>query len=148
MLHFSQLSDWWIDAAYLDYRTPVVINSSPSMIFPRYDFRGTSGQVEHAAKVISAMLDYKIDIDKYLPLLSFSFGMFVKLLALNPHALLCSETLPVEKLGNRPLCMDQYYKVLSSCRIPGVKRDEVENYTLSWRPPQHIVVAKNNQVIV
>lgn len=57
-----------------------------------------------------------------------------------------SETLPVEKLGGRPMCMDQYYKILSACRIPGIKRDEVENYARSWRPPQHIVVVKNNHV--
>lgn len=112
------LTEWWLLAAYLDFRTPVVVNVSPSVTFPRDEFRGHKGQVEHAAKLISGVLDYKIDID--------------------------NETLAVEKLGNHPLCMDQYYKILSSCRIPDVKRDDVENYARSLVPPQHIVVAKNN----
>lgn len=61
---FYQLSDLWLDAAYLDYRSPVVVNVSPSVLFPQYDFRGAKGQVEHAAKLIAGVLDYKIDIDK------------------------------------------------------------------------------------
>ncbi|ETE64020.1 Carnitine O-acetyltransferase, partial [Ophiophagus hannah] len=36
-----------------------------------------------------------------------------------------NETLPVEYLGGKPLCMNQYYQILSSCRIPGPKRDSV-----------------------
>lgn len=58
----------------------------------------------------------------------------------------CSETLPVEYLGGKPLCMNQYYEVLSSCRIPGLKRDAVVNHAKSSRPPKHITVVHNLQV--
>jgi len=113
------LSDWWLDHAYLKSRAPVVVSCSPSVSFPRYNFQGLEGQIEQAAKVIAAILDYKVDID--------------------------SETLPIEKLGGKPLCMDQYYKILSSCRIPGIDKDGVKSYARSWKPPQHItVIHKNN----
>lgn len=57
-----------------------------------------------------------------------------------------SETLPVEFLGGKPLCMNQYYEVLSSCRIPGVSRDSVVNHARSSQPPKHITVVHNFQV--
>lgn len=58
----------------------------------------------------------------------------------------CSETIPVEYLGGKPLCMNQYYEVLSSCRIPGLKTDSVVNHAKSSRPPKHITVVHNFQV--
>lgn len=58
----------------------------------------------------------------------------------------CSETLPVEYLGGKPLCMNQYYEVLSSCRIPGLKKDSVVNHAKSSRPPKHITVVHNFEV--
>ncbi|KAG1959063.1 carnitine O-acetyltransferase [Pimephales promelas] len=59
-----------------------------------------------------------------------------------------NETLPVEYLGGKPLCMNQYYQVLSSCRIPGTKRDNVVNYALDNKPPTHITVVHNFQFFV
>lgn len=62
--------------------------------------------------------------------------------------LLCrSETLPVEYLSGKPLCMDQYYQILSSCRIPGPKRDTVVNHAIGKIPPTHITVVHNFQVV-
>lgn len=52
----------------------------------------------------------------------------------------------MEYLGGKPLCMNQYYEVLSSCRIPGLKRDSVVNHAKSSRPPKHITVVHNSQV--
>lgn len=60
--------------------------------------------------------------------------------------MLCSETLPVEYLGEKPLCMNQYYQVLSSCRIPGLKKDSVVNHARSSPPPKHVTVVHNCQV--
>uniref|UniRef100_A0A8C1TKE4 Carnitine O-acetyltransferase n=1 Tax=Cyprinus carpio TaxID=7962 RepID=A0A8C1TKE4_CYPCA len=98
------LSDWWLQTAYLDYRMPVVIHSSPGVVLPRTEFSDRQGQM--------------------------------------------SETLPVEYLGGKSLCMNQYYQVLSSCRIPGTKRDNVVNYALDKRPPTHITVVHNFQFFV
>ncbi|KAK3527286.1 hypothetical protein QTP86_018602 [Hemibagrus guttatus] len=113
------LSDWWLQTAYLDYRMPVVIHSSPGVVLPRLQFSDRQGQVRYAAKFIAGVLDFKTMID--------------------------NETLPVEYLGGKPLCMNQYYQVLSSCRIPGIKRDSVVNHALSKRPPTHITVVHNFQ---
>lgn len=49
-------------------------------------------------------------------------------------------------MGGKPLCMNQYYEVLSSCRIPGPKRDAVVNHARSPTPPKHITVVHNCQV--
>lgn len=61
--------------------------------------------------------------------------------------LCCRKTLPVEYLSGKPLCMDQYYQILSSCRIPGTKRDTVVNHAMGKTPPTHITVVHNFQVL-
>lgn len=58
-----------------------------------------------------------------------------------------SETVPVEYLSGKSLCMDQYYQILSSCRIPGPKRDTVVNHTFGKSPPAHVTVVHNFQVL-
>uniref|UniRef100_A0A673BJX2 Carnitine O-acetyltransferase n=1 Tax=Sphaeramia orbicularis TaxID=375764 RepID=A0A673BJX2_9TELE len=116
------LSEWWVQVAYLDYRLPVVVHSSPGLVLPRVNFNDKQGQIRFAAKLIAGVLDFKTMID--------------------------NETLPVEYLGGNPLCMNQYYQVLSSCRIPGLKRDSVVNHAKSSIPPKHITVVHNSQFFV
>uniref|UniRef100_A0A673IT14 Carnitine O-acetyltransferase n=1 Tax=Sinocyclocheilus rhinocerous TaxID=307959 RepID=A0A673IT14_9TELE len=116
------LSDWWLQTAYLDYRMPVVVHSSPGVVLPSMEFSDLFFPHRYAAKLIAGVLDFKSMID--------------------------NETLPVEYLGGKSLCMNQYYQVLSSCRIPGTKRDNVVNYALDKRPPTHITVVHNFQFFV
>ncbi|XP_078006139.1 carnitine O-acetyltransferase isoform X4 [Phascolarctos cinereus] len=113
------LSEWWLKTAYLQYRQPVVIHSSPGVLLPKQDFVDSQGQLRFAAKLIEGALDFKAMID--------------------------NETLPVEYLGGKPLCMNQYYQILSSCRIPGPKQDSVTNYSRTTKPPIHIIVVHNFQ---
>ncbi|XP_074871941.1 carnitine O-acetyltransferase isoform X2 [Carettochelys insculpta] len=113
------LSDWWLKTAYLDYRLPVVVHSSPGVVLPKQDFLDQQGQLRFAAKLIEGALDFKTMID--------------------------NETLPVEYLGGKPLCMSQYYQILSSCRLPGPKRDSIVNYSKGKKPPTHITVVHNFQ---
>lgn len=56
-----------------------------------------------------------------------------------------SETLPVEHMWGKPLCMNQYYQILSSCRVPGPKQDSVVNFKTK-KSPTHITVVHNYQV--
>ncbi|XP_020821398.1 carnitine O-acetyltransferase isoform X3 [Phascolarctos cinereus] len=114
-----ELSEWWLKTAYLQYRQPVVIHSSPGVLLPKQDFVDSQGQLRFAAKLIEGALDFKAMID--------------------------NETLPVEYLGGKPLCMNQYYQILSSCRIPGPKQDSVTNYSRTTKPPIHIIVVHNFQ---
>lgn len=74
-------------------------------------------------------------------------GQFTKLQMHDVEVLCHSETLPVEYLSGKPLCMDQYYQILSSCRIPGPKRDTVVNYAIGKTSPTHITVVHNFQVL-
>ncbi|XP_062307811.1 carnitine O-acetyltransferase-like isoform X1 [Osmerus eperlanus] len=116
------LSEWWMQSTYLDCRMPVPVYTSPGVILPRMHFQDRQGQMRFAAKLIAGVLDFKQLID--------------------------SDTLPIEYLGGKPLCMDQYYQVLSSCRIPGPKRDTVVNHTLGTTPPTHITVVHNFQFFI
>ncbi|KAL6042185.1 hypothetical protein STEG23_001885 [Scotinomys teguina] len=113
------LSEWWLKTAYLQYRQPVVIYSSPGVMLPKQDFVDLQGQLRFAAKLIEGVLDFKSMID--------------------------NETLPVEFLGGQPLCMNQYYQILSSCRVPGPKQDSVVNFLKTKKPPMHITVVHNYQ---
>ncbi|XP_067398111.1 carnitine O-acetyltransferase [Emydura macquarii macquarii] len=113
------LSDWWLKTAYLEYRLPVVVHSSPGVVLPKQDFLDQQGQLRFAAKLIEGVLDFKTMID--------------------------NESLPVEYLGGKPLCMNQYYQILSSCRIPGPKHDSIVNYSKGKKPPSHITVVHNFQ---
>ncbi|NWS49864.1 CACP acetyltransferase, partial [Probosciger aterrimus] len=39
------LSDWWLKTAYLEYRLPVVVHSSPGVVLPKQDFLDRQGQL-------------------------------------------------------------------------------------------------------
>lgn len=52
----------------------------------------------------------------------------------------------MEYMGGKPLCMNQYYQILSSCRIPGPKRDSIVNYAKGKKQSRHITVVHNFQV--
>ncbi|XP_076126280.1 carnitine O-acetyltransferase [Alosa pseudoharengus] len=116
------LTDWWMQSAYLDSRMPVAVYTSPGVVLPRMHFQDRQGQMRFAAKLIAGVLSFKKFLD--------------------------NETLPVQHLGGKPLCMDQYYHVLSSCRIPGPKRDTVVNYAIGMTPPTHITVVHNFQFFI
>lgn len=115
------LSEWWKNVAYLDIRTPVVVNVSPAVAFPLQDYHGKEEQLKFAAKFIAGVLDFKLMVDE--------------------------QTLPVETLGGKPLCMMQYYQIFSSCRVPGLKKDShVVFPSTDPDPPRHITVMHNNHI--
>uniref|UniRef100_A0A3Q4GN16 Carnitine O-acetyltransferase n=1 Tax=Neolamprologus brichardi TaxID=32507 RepID=A0A3Q4GN16_NEOBR len=116
------LTEWWMQSAYLDCRMPVAVYTSPGVVLPQMHFHDRQGQMRFAAKLIAGVLDFKKMID--------------------------TQTLPVEYLSGKPLCMDQYYQILSSCRIPGPKRDTVLNHASGKTPPTHITVVHNFQFFV
>uniref|UniRef100_A0A8C5E0T4 Carnitine O-acetyltransferase-like n=1 Tax=Gouania willdenowi TaxID=441366 RepID=A0A8C5E0T4_GOUWI len=116
------LSEWWMQSAYLDCRMPVAVYTSPGVVLPRMHFHDRQGQMRFAAKLIAGVLDFKKMID--------------------------TDTLPVEYLSGKPLCMNQYYQILSSCRIPGPKRDTVVNHAAGKAVPTHITVVHNFQFFV
>uniref|UniRef100_A0A3B4FE46 Carnitine O-acetyltransferase-like n=1 Tax=Pundamilia nyererei TaxID=303518 RepID=A0A3B4FE46_9CICH len=113
------LADYMVQTDYLDNRLPVVAYSNISGSFPRMDFRDKQGQIRCAAKVIRAILDFKTMID--------------------------NETIPVDYLRGKPLCMNQYSQLLSSCRIPGLEMDSVVFHGKTSYPSRYITLAYNSQ---
>ncbi|XP_071441839.1 carnitine O-acetyltransferase-like [Hetaerina americana] len=111
------LSDWWLNVAYLDYRWPVTVYSSPGLVFPLQNFKSADERLCYAAKMIAGALDYKRCLDGH--------------------------SIPVEKLGKDPLDMSQYYKIFGTCRVPGLTRDAL-HFADSRNPPKHIIVSHKN----
>uniref|UniRef100_A0A3Q2Q4P6 Carnitine O-acetyltransferase n=1 Tax=Fundulus heteroclitus TaxID=8078 RepID=A0A3Q2Q4P6_FUNHE len=116
------VSEWWMQSAYLDCRMPLAVYTSTGVALPRMHFEDRQGQLRFAAKLIAGVLDFKRMVD--------------------------TETLPVQYLNGKALCMDQYYQILSTCRIPGPKRDTVVHYSAGNSPPTHITVVHNFQFFV
>lgn len=112
------LSEWWLNTAYLDFRWPVVVWSSPGLVFPLQEFKNLDDQLNYAAKLIAGALDYKIMVDE--------------------------ETVPIDRSGKNLLDMSQYFKIFGTCRIPGVTRDFLKYHCQESNPPRHIIVAHNN----
>ncbi|XP_052090934.1 carnitine O-acetyltransferase-like [Mytilus californianus] len=113
------LSEWWASVAYLEFRNPVVIHVSPGIVLPKQNYTDTDGQLRFAAKLVAGVLDYKIMVDE--------------------------QTLEVEYMGKNPLCMTQFYKILSACRTPGLKKDTWECFPPDEpNPPTHVTVIHNN----
>ena len=51
------------------------------------------------------------------------------------------------QLAGTPLCMEQYYRLFTSYRLPGPERDTLVAQESSVMPePEHIIVACKNQV--
>ncbi|XP_033108263.1 choline O-acetyltransferase-like [Anneissia japonica] len=119
--------NWWLDDMYLRARLPLVVNSNPGMVFPKQQFEDRNQQLKFAARLISGILDYKVIID--------------------------ARALPVDRARHnkpgQPLCMEQYYRLFSSYRVPGIVKDELVAPSVSVMPePEHIIVVCRNQFFV
>ncbi|XP_072936490.1 carnitine O-acetyltransferase-like isoform X2 [Epargyreus clarus] len=97
--HLNWLEEWWLNTAYLEYRDPVVVFSSPGLVFPFRKFNSQHDQLKYAAATLLAALDYKALID--------------------------GNKIPTEMMGKNPLDMTQYKKIFGTCRIPWEKRDKL-----------------------
>ncbi|XP_063902174.1 carnitine O-acetyltransferase-like isoform X2 [Zophobas morio] len=110
----SWLVDWWLNVAYLGYRDPVVVYSSPGLAFPCQSFSSQEDRLDYTAKLISGALSYKTLID--------------------------SGKMATDMMGKDPLDMNQYKKIFGTCRLPGLKCDNLEYNPQS----KHIVIVNNN----
>lgn len=45
-------SNWWLNCAYLQYRDPVVVWSSPGLVFPQRKFANSEEKIKFAARVV------------------------------------------------------------------------------------------------
>ncbi|CAH1795027.1 unnamed protein product [Owenia fusiformis] len=118
---------FWLDDMYMKPRLSLPVNSNPGMVFPKQYFEDQDAQLRFAARLISGILDYKTIID--------------------------SHDLPIDRCTSRekgqPLCMNQYYRLFSSYRVPGVNKDSLVISSSSIMPePEHVIVICKNQFFV
>nr|AKG51680.1 carnitine O-acetyltransferase [Oryzias sinensis] len=113
------ITDWWVQWAYLESRQPLPVHSNPAISLPRRDYNDWRSQLVFASKLIAAVLDFR--------------------------AKMKTAQLPVEYMRGKPMCMELYPLLFSSCRIPGPKHDYVAHYGSSRRSPTHITVVRNYQ---
>ncbi|XP_011482737.1 choline O-acetyltransferase isoform X1 [Oryzias latipes] len=119
--------DYWLNDMYLNNRVALPVNSSPVMVFPQQNFRAPIDSLKFAAHLISGVLEYK--------------------------ALLDAHDLPVDcargQLAGTPLCMEQYHRLFTSHRLPGLEKDTLVALESSMMPdPEHMIVACKNQFFV
>uniref|UniRef100_A0A3Q1FG00 Choline O-acetyltransferase n=1 Tax=Acanthochromis polyacanthus TaxID=80966 RepID=A0A3Q1FG00_9TELE len=119
--------NYWLNDMYLNNRLALPVNSSPAMVFPKQNFRAPIDSLRFAAHLISGVLEYKTLLD--------------------------ARALPVDyargQLAGTPLCMEQYYRLFTSYRLPGPESDTLVAQESSVMPePEHIIVACKNQFFV
>jgi carnitine O-acetyltransferase len=49
-------SNWWLNCAYLQYRDPVVVWSSPGLVFPHRKFNSIDDKIKFSARVVQCEL--------------------------------------------------------------------------------------------
>uniref|UniRef100_A0A673T2N2 Peroxisomal carnitine O-octanoyltransferase n=1 Tax=Suricata suricatta TaxID=37032 RepID=A0A673T2N2_SURSU len=122
------LEEWWLNVAYLDVRLPSQLN---------VNFAGPAPHIEH-----------------YWPPkegTQLERGSICLWHNLNYWQLLRKEKVPVHKVGNNPLDMNQFQMLFSTCKIPGITRDSVMNYFRTeseGHSPAHLTVLCRGRVFV
>jgi choline O-acetyltransferase len=115
--------DMWLDDMYMLNKMALPINSNPGMIFPPETFQNEDAYLRFTARLISGIMDYKLIVD--------------------------AQILPVDRCTCRekgqPLCMEQYYRLFSTYRLPGVTKDVQINYEDN-NSLEHCIVMSRNQI--
>lgn len=116
------LAQWWLDKIYLEPRYSVMINVSPGKVYPKESYRTLDEQLLFATKYICGFLEFQ--------------------------TFLGEQKLPTDKLGDAFLCMDQYYKLFGTCRVPKRKIDDLkvmQAFNIDYTKCNHIVVMYHNK---
>jgi len=113
-------SDYWLNDMYLNQRLPLPVNSNPGMVFPRKKFNNVTQMLSFSARLVVGFLKYKIRLDK--------------------HALVQDKAASREP--GQPLCMAQYYRILTTYRQPGKEQDRQVSRGADAKDEEHIVVGR------
>lgn len=115
------LQKWWEQYAYMDFRLPIgpLLNfAGPGPYMHHYYPPREGSQLERTALILH---------------MSFKYWMIIKRERLRPD----------KDSKGRQLCMNQFHRAYSTCRIPGVKRDHLKFYFKTeseGETPSHVVV--------
>uniref|UniRef100_A0A1A9W5V2 Choline O-acetyltransferase n=1 Tax=Glossina brevipalpis TaxID=37001 RepID=A0A1A9W5V2_9MUSC len=114
---------YWLNDMYMDVRLALPINSNPGMAFPPRQFTTVHDVARFSAQLLDGIMLHK--------------------------ELLDSGKLPQERATsrekNQPLCMAQYYRLLGSCRRPGIERDS-QYLPQRTSDDEHVIVFCRNQM--
>ncbi|GMT33914.1 hypothetical protein PFISCL1PPCAC_25211 [Pristionchus fissidentatus] len=115
--HNNWLTPWWLNVAYLEARDPLPVVTSPGVNFPKFEYQGQSGQIEHAAKIAQAAVFFYKKIQR--------------------------NELKPDMAGSAPLDMAQYRLLFGTDRIPRKGKDEIRYGADAETPARHAVVFRN-----
>ncbi|RKP20108.1 acyltransferase ChoActase/COT/CPT [Rozella allomycis CSF55] len=109
---YSWLEDIWFNKAYLEYREPVLVNVNWFMLMK------DSPIVPESLLVQKGEGQPLCDIQLYRAACIIRF-------ALEYHLKIIKEEIPVDKIKDTVLCMNQYRNMFGVTRIPKENRDEI-----------------------
>ncbi|KAI8145864.1 acyltransferase ChoActase/COT/CPT [Fennellomyces sp. T-0311] len=112
------LEDWWLEAAYMGYRDPVVIYVS--YFFYYKDDKLRKAPAQRAAAITTAALEFKKQV--------------------------VEKTLEPEYAKGEPMCMDSYKYMFNNCRIPQKPADIEVAYDPAKH--SHVVAIRKNKFYV
>ncbi|KAK6171011.1 hypothetical protein SNE40_019276 [Patella caerulea] len=115
--------DWWLEDMYMKIRLGLPINSNPGGLFPTQTFKNQTQHLQYAAKLLCGILDFKAKVD---------------------NGLLIPERASHSNKGQL-LCMDQWYRFLSSFREPGVDQDIQRQDVCPRADGNNVIVACRNR---
>ncbi|XP_077482458.1 choline O-acetyltransferase b [Stigmatopora argus] len=117
--------DYWLEDMYLSNRLALPVNSSPAMVFPKQDFKDHKEALRYGARLVRGVLEYKALVDAQALPAEFARG----------------------QLAGTPLCMEQYSRLFTSYRSPGLKTDtlKIHSHAAASETSAHIIVACQNQ---
>uniref|UniRef100_A0A1W7RAU9 Carnitine O-acetyltransferase n=1 Tax=Hadrurus spadix TaxID=141984 RepID=A0A1W7RAU9_9SCOR len=113
------IEDWWLETDFLCSRSPLTTYANPGMIMTSENFKSVEDQIRYSANVLAAALEYR--------------------------KLVQDHQLEPDRLRGQPMDMTQYFKIFSTCRLPGKECDHLVHYGEDDDPPKHIIVARNNR---
>ena len=88
----SWLQQWWLECAYLGFRLPVVVHSSPGIAALKQEFSTQNQMLSFSAKVVCSAVEFYLDV--------------------------LEGRLPPDTMGSVSLDMSQYSNILATTRIP------------------------------
>ncbi|GMR33879.1 hypothetical protein PMAYCL1PPCAC_04074 [Pristionchus mayeri] len=111
------LTPWWLNIAYLEARDPLPVVTSPGVNFPKMEYQGQSGQLEHAAKIAQAAVFFYKKIQR--------------------------GDLKQDMAGSAPLDMAQYRLLYGTNRVPKRNKDEIKYGSDAPKAARHAAVFRN-----
>ncbi|XP_018300736.1 LOW QUALITY PROTEIN: carnitine O-acetyltransferase-like [Mycetomoellerius zeteki] len=108
------MKEWWLEVAYLGYRLPVIVHSSPGTVGPPITFHRPDDIYMYAARLVAAVCNY--------------------------NEMVKSGKIKQEMARNDPLDMQPYGMILGTHRRP----NEVVDKLLHTDEAKHIIIISNN----